>query len=110
VRSFDSFDNFVIKGLGEGILRNHLLFLPQSEFVLHANGKLAVDFVGRYERLESDFRIVAEKLGIQSDLPMRNKTQRKREDFRTAYIKTDSIAVIGEIYKQDLKAFNYAFR
>lgn len=109
VRTYDTFDNFVVRGLGEGRFRNHLLFLPQAEFVLNGDGDLAVDFVGKFETLDEDFATVAKTLGImQRTIPKRNSS-RQRNAYQANYKSEKSISVVSEIYKQDICAFSYRF-
>src|SRR5690554_1833650 len=105
---YNDFDDFVINGLGEGLFRNHLLFLPQSEFVVNGEQELAVDFVGRFENIDQDFTIVLERLGIGSSLAKTNVSDRSR-DYRSYYKKEKTVDIILNIYKQDVSFFSYEF-
>ena len=106
---FDSFDDFVIRGLEKGHFRSHLLFLPQSNFIAGPNGKLMIDFVGRFENIEADFNIIAKKLGLKPILPKENVTISKTKCYKHAYNNSKSINIINEIYKEDIINFDYIF-
>ncbi|MCI5144356.1 MAG: chondroitin 4-O-sulfotransferase [Candidatus Electrothrix sp. AR3] len=109
ISKFNSFDDFVIKGLGEGNFRNHLLFIPQSEFVINGNGKLAIDFLGKYENLKHDYAFVAKQLKIKGELCKKNNTIKKYKDYHDYYNEEKSIKIIGDIYKQDIRLFDYKY-
>ncbi len=127
IAAYDSFTAFVLEGLAEGHFRSHLLFLPQAYFVLGGSGEPEVDFVGRFERIEEDFRVVAERLGLPAGLPRENVGQaggagkgeqtgsaRTGEQaggvaYRAAYEDAAAADVIAEIYREDIRAFDYTF-
>ena len=79
---------------------------PQSTWVTDKKGKLIVDFVGKYESLESDFAKICGLLDIHKKLPHLNKTNHK--DYRSYYDKT-SKRLVEDFYKQDIQLFNYQF-
>lgn len=105
---YKSFSDFVISGLGEGHFRNHLLFLPQSDFIIGGNQKPAVDFVGRYENLNEDFSTVLKRLGISAQLQEKNRSG-QGADYRKYYDNDKAAQVINEVYKQDILNFGYEF-
>ena len=58
-----------------GLFRRHLLCRrpakPQS-FFLEIGGSLAMDFVGRYENIETDFEQICNYIGLNAKLALRN--------------------------------------
>ena len=106
---FKDFNDFLVNGLHEGVLRNHLLFLPQSEFILDGQGQIVLDFLGRFENLKNDFKQIAEVLRIPGQLPLENRGMQCPMPYQDAYRNPDSVVVVSEIYKQDIKAFGYQF-
>jgi hypothetical protein len=63
--SFEYFLEHVLKG---ELWENMFWFVrPQCDFVLDANGKLCVDFLGRFETLAEDFARVAGALSLESE-------------------------------------------
>jgi hypothetical protein len=79
---------------------------PQHLFVLGQDRSLMVDYVARYETLSDDWRAIGEKLGVGGDLPMRMKSH--HGDYRKYYT-DETRRMVGEIYAEDVRAFQYAF-
>src|SRR5690606_33093610 len=60
-----SFRSFVAHELTGWLWRNkHWFVRPQCDFVCDDDGRLLVDYVGRYETLQADFDVVCERLGL----------------------------------------------
>jgi len=60
-----TFDDFVKKELLGSLLKSKYYFVrPQCEFICDSTGKIAVDFVGRFEDIESDVRKLAKHLSL----------------------------------------------
>ena len=59
-----SFDEFVlaVESIPNEQADDH--FRSQNTFVTNEEGRIAIDFVGRYERLADDFRLVANRIGL----------------------------------------------
>ena len=110
IRKFDDFNDFVVNGLGQGMLRNHLMFAPQSDFIIGPTGEIVVDFVGRFENLNEDFSILADKLGVNPVLKKQNvNSKKKKNNYIQAYCTNESINIVANIYKQDITVFGYQF-
>jgi hypothetical protein len=106
---YATFNDFVINGFTNGVLRNHLLFIPQSEFLLKADGSLAVDFLGRYENINEDFELIKKKLNLQTHLTVINNTNRAKLDYKNFYLSDEAIDIVRQIYIQDVMVFNYEY-
>ncbi|MBN1147305.1 MAG: sulfotransferase family 2 domain-containing protein [Anaerolineales bacterium] len=78
----------------------------QKDFVTDDNGKLIVDFVGRYERLADDFRRVCAALKIDATLPHINRSSHK--DYRSYYDER-SRKMVEEHFAEDIELFGYSF-
>lgn len=106
VKQFESFDEFACHWLTpENAMRN-ALFTPQVVYLEDIFGELAMDFVGRFETLEDDFRTVANRLGVDGQLPHLNKS--RSTPFQAFY--TDrSRQRVAEVYAADIAAFDYHF-
>jgi len=110
IKKFGTFDTFLIRGLGRGQFRSHLLFQPQSTFIIGPNGRPEVDFLGRYENIRVDFQVVAQQLGINNALPHKNKTT---VDYKNSpeliYQRSEAVDIVTDIYKEDIESFVYVF-
>jgi len=81
-------------------------FRSQQAFLLH-QGQIAVDYVGRFENLASDFGYVCQRLGIRRPrLPRLNSS--RKHDYRAQYNGRD-IECVAEMYGDDIQQFGYAF-
>jgi hypothetical protein len=78
----------------------------QKEFVTDAAGKTIVDFIGRFENLETDFAAVCEKIGIAAKLPHRNRS--RHADYRSYYDDTTR-ELIATHFRDDIEMFGYSF-
>jgi hypothetical protein len=78
----------------------------QKEFVTDAEGKTIVDFIGRFEILESDFAAVCARIGISASLPHRNPS--RHADYRT-YYDDATRELIATHFREDIEMFGYAF-
>jgi hypothetical protein len=77
------------------------------------DGTVAVDFVGRYERLEEDLNAALEKAGVAGcgvKVPRTNVTPNKDEarDYRS-YYSPDTRALVADWYQPEIKLLSYGF-
>ena len=77
-----------------------------AEWITDDKGKVVVDFIGKYENFDEDWKIVCEKIGIKAKLPHRNKS--KHRHYSVYYTK-EARQVIAERFKEDIKMFGYKF-
>ncbi|NNE22926.1 MAG: sulfotransferase family 2 domain-containing protein [Rhizobiales bacterium] len=78
-------------------------FLPQFEFLCDRN-EIQVDYVGRFENLQSDFEFISHKVsGEQATLPHLNASRAHRLDQAGE----DERKLIWQIYQEDYELFGY---
>ena len=76
----------------------------QYPFVTDQQGRLLVNFVGRFENLAEDFAAVCQRLGIHASLPYTNPSNHR--DYRQFY--TPAWRDLGvEHAHQDCELFGY---
>jgi hypothetical protein len=132
------FDSFVEDHLAT-LSSEKWFFRPQVDFITNAAGTVLVDFVGRFERLETDFRKICREVGLpETQLPHTNVSDdamfkpmmgRKLDRwlrllFRQAslllrqsdepsefrdYYDRESIERVATIYQPDIELFGYSF-
>ena len=79
----------------------------QSEFLCNESGEIIVDFVGKLESVNRDFRFVTKKINLRNRIvDVYNKGRHKHY---TKCYNDELITLVGEIYEQDIKLFNYNF-
>jgi hypothetical protein len=101
--------------------------MPQYD-MLYKNGRLLVDYVGRFESLQADFDHVCRQLGIEdSTLPHRNKSEKKSRALRrkarnwlffngenskrtlSDYYDEETRQAVAEYYRKDIETFGYVY-
>lgn len=91
----------------------HRHFLPMWELVRDADGRMPLDFVGRFERLATDWPAVCRTLGVPAfELPLENVSgswggARRAADWREHYDE-ESAAIVREVYRDDFERFGYS--
>lgn len=83
------------------------MFLTQSEWLKSWNGEININFIGRFESINDDFRKLNAILGGHSNLPHLNKTSGVR--YRSFFNNPRSKDIIFEYFKEDFNRFNYDF-
>lgn len=78
----------------------------QKDFIYNDDGKLLVNFVGRYENLEDDFRTVCSEIGVSRKLPKLNVSDKKPYQ---EYYNRKTIALVKEAFSPDIELFEYEF-
>jgi hypothetical protein len=81
-------------------------FQSQHEFIFNESGGSLVDFIARYESIQSDFKKIRDRFGLKAELPAMNTSEHGK--YQT-YYDEDTKKMIGEIYRKDLEIFEYAF-
>ena len=92
--------------LGRRRFRQRVLIQPQSQLLEDREGKLAVDFIGRYERLEADFEGVCQRLGVCASLPRANPSDHVHF---SRYYDPELRTMIADFYARDLQNFGYSY-
>jgi hypothetical protein len=78
----------------------------QMDWLIDKNGKIIVDFIGRFENLSEDFDVIRNKLKISAKLPKLNATS--HGSYRDAY-DNEMIDFVYKYCKRDIKEFGYEF-
>ena len=80
----------------------------QYDWLVDKDDNIIVDYIGRFESLQSHFDEIVTKIGgVKTDLPKRRVSNRIR-DYREVYDQ-ESIEFIKEYHGKDLEYFNYSF-
>lgn len=104
---FENFEEFVREWLNNENANSSLHFQEQHLFLSDEEGNFPLDFIGRFENLEEDFKKVCSRLGIERDLDNKNSSNRKR-DYKS-YYSAETRAIVAKVYEKDIQMFNYAF-
>jgi chondroitin 4-sulfotransferase 11 len=83
------------------------IYRDQLDYLTDASGRLIVDFVGRFERLQKNFELVTQRvLGKPLRLPQTNKSLHRHysEYYSPALVEKVSLR-----FKRDIEMFGYVF-
>lgn len=83
--------------------------LSQSQFLADSHGRVELDFVGRYEDLETDYQRLAEFLQLPlPPLPKLNASKHQSGDYRRHY-DTELQQLLEPYLAEDMRQFDYTF-
>lgn len=85
----------------------HILFVPQHQFVCDAQGVVLADAVGRVEDMQASFDAICARIGVAST-PLGQVNGSKRGAYRD-YYDDALIDGVATLYRRDLELFGYAF-
>lgn len=80
---------------------------PQADWITGGDGKIFVDFVGRYENLDADVDEIRSRLGLRGELAVKNRMKRTR-NYRPYYSRATKL-MVEHIYRRDIRMFGYRF-
>jgi chondroitin 4-sulfotransferase 11 len=104
-----TFDEFVtaVAAIPDEDADDH--FRSQYTFLTTPSGDIGVDFLGRFETLSDDFRLVCERLGLPSlTLPYVQAVRTPRN--YTEYYSARTRHIVADRFAHDITLFGYAFR
>jgi len=103
-----SFDEFVraVASISDEQADEH--FRSQAGYVTNLKGRVAVNFVGRYENLADDFEYVARHIGLPVGLSLPHLQRAPKKDF-AAYYTAETRDLVARRYAQDIDLFEYQF-
>lgn len=131
-----SFKKFLMADLGGRLWKENYWFVrPQHEFILDASGQSMVDFIGRFEDLQTALDVICEKVGLSAKpipninyskkyWPTLDLTPRGLWDYilrRLAhkitppfgpyeqYYDEESKEYVASLYGKDIELFHYTF-
>jgi hypothetical protein len=81
-------------------------FQPQVDWLKDNEGKLSIDFVGKFESINEDFDHIKHAIGLDAELPFLNAS--KRRGYRS-YYDNESRDIVGKWFQEDIEVFAYEF-
>lgn len=80
----------------------------QSDYLVDLHGRMLIDFLGRFENLEADFRTICTRIGIEPPHLTHKRQARERKDFRH-YYNDRTAELIARRFARDIELFGYTF-
>ena len=86
------------------------VFMSQSRHIIDNNGKFRIDYLGKFENMESDLKIILNKIGFKNILhkPFK-KNSKKHDNYETYYNNNTIIEKVNNLLKEDLQNFDYDY-
>jgi len=104
--AYDTFESFVDGWLTEQNIWSWVHFKPQFSFICDASMRVRMDFVGRMETIEADFRYVCQRLNVAAELKRRNASEHRPY---TEYYSDTLRERVAAVYADDIALFGYRF-
>lgn len=76
---------------------------PQINYLPHLDNEIKVDFIGKLESINKDWKFIKNKLNLENDLIVKNTTQKELTSFQTLDKNLDLL--IKDFYKEDFILF-----
>jgi hypothetical protein len=96
-----SLNEFLRLFKGKGALR------PQTCWIKNFSGAIPLDYIGRFENLNEDFKEACKLMNI-APITLPHASKGTETDYREDYDK-ESINIIRESYKEEIELFSYSF-
>ena len=106
ISEFKDFNTFVKSWLNEDNIWKYHHFRPQYHYITLNGKNIAVDYVGHLESINTDFKIITQKIGIDAELGKENTS--RREDYQK-YYNTETVKIVSEVYKKDIELLGYDY-
>ena len=87
-------------------------YQPQYKYLVDKDDDIVVNFVGKYENLENDWKYLCERLKLvgnrRTNLILGCLNQSEHRDYRMYYDESDA-EMVYNIYRKDIGLFDYRF-
>ena len=81
-------------------------FQPQVDWLKDDEGKISMDFIGKFESINEDFTHIRKAIGIDIKLPHLNASNRR--DFQS-YYNDKTRDIVARWFREDIEVFGYRF-
>lgn len=102
---YSDINDFVENWLNVNTANSWIHFIPQHYFIFEKD-KLMLDFLGRFENLESDFKTISLRIGASAKLPHVNKSATTTQDC--VCLTDNSRVILENIYERDFELLGYS--
>ena len=106
LKGVNDFDEFILEWLNESNMEKIDHFRTQSSYLYNLKKHIKLDFIGKFEDLDSDYKIVSRKVNSAKQLPMMNKNPNLFY-FNSISSSKTVIDKINRLYQEDFVNFDY---
>ncbi len=106
ISKYDDFEDFILHGINKNIIYEIIHLVPQFDYLCDFRYNILVDYVGRFEKLDEDIKVLSKKLNMKINLDHLNFNVKK--NYQLVYTEK-MIEIVSNLYSKDLEIFNYKF-
>ncbi len=109
MKNMMTFDEFVewIK-YSSSTCRHPVPHVNQLDWLVNPHGDKLVDFIGKFDNLQDDWKFIAKRLGVSSELPHKQKDPIRKKHY-TEYYSKKTKDIIEDRFRIDIDYFEYKF-
>ena len=100
---YNDINEFIHSWINENTIYHFTHFIPQTYFLCDKKGEAVVDYIAKFETMESDFNRICDILGQDTHLPHVNKTTLSRQTT----LSDASKLKLKKLYSQDFNLLGY---
>ena len=104
LKRYSNFQDFVLNGLNKKMMRDIMHFIPQTDFICDKKGRVLVNYIGKFENLQIDFKTLSDKLNKEIVLPHLNLN--KKESFDKIFT-VEMRKIVRKLYAKDFEILGY---
>ena len=83
------------------------VFLSQKQHVIDSEGNCVMDFIGRFENFEDDFKLLLEKIGIDKIIHNPKPKNKREHGSYKKYYDNRLIKIVNDLFMEDFEFFGY---
>jgi hypothetical protein len=105
-----TFENFVdwIQ-YSSSTCRHPVPHVNQLDWLVDPHGNVIADYIGRFENLEADWKVIAQRIGAPPELPHTNLNAVKPPKHYSSFYSEKTAAIIADKFRKDIAFFGYEF-
>lgn len=104
---YNTFSDFINEWLSHDSIDKYIHFKPQHTFICDRSFEPEVDFIGRFEMINKDFKVICKELNINRELKKYNQGPEIHSSWQSLYTK-DMLDKVHQIYRKDFELFGYS--
>lgn len=107
---YDTFDKFICEWVNARNINTKNHFVPQYKYICNAAGKVIVDYIGKFEKIQEDYEHIVDKIGVTATLHHKNRTMSMNKELNyTEFYTEKTRRIIRDVYKKDIELLGYGY-
>lgn len=82
---------------------------PQTDYLVDLHGRMLIDYLGRYERMQEHFEVICQRIGVATlRLPHKRQATDRANDYRS-YYNDRTAQMVAEHFHRDIELLGYRY-